>query len=165
MDVNKKLLRWFFKDTSSEEEIRDFLQVFSCFINTTNRDFFYNKTYLESYVEDLINAREAVRKKKLVLISIAYGIFCVRNKVVIPNLRVTLDDSIIFRNGKFMLKDGFSVSRLSSDKIVIEYYYNEMHEIVDIYINTLNDLNLEEKIVEKTKDFINSLFEKGTENE
>ncbi len=165
MDVNRKLLRWFFKDTSSEKEIRDFLQVFSCFINTTNRDFFYNKTYLESYVEDLIKVREAVRKKKIVLFSIAYGIFCVRNKVVIPSLRVTLDDSIIFCNGKYMLKDGFSVSRLSSDKIVIEYYYNDIHEIVDVYINTLNDLNLEEKIVEKTKDFINSLFEKGTENE
>lgn len=165
MDVNRKLLRWFFKDTSSEKEIRDFLQVYSCFINTTNQDFFYNKTYLESYAEDLVNVREAVKKKKMVLLSIASGILCVRNKVIIPNLRITLDDSIIFRNGKFMLKDGFSVSRLSSDKILVEYYYNDIYEIVDIYKNTLNDLKLEEKIVEKTKDFINSLFEKGTKNE
>lgn len=165
MDINKKLLSWFFKDTTTEKEIRDFIQVYSCFINTTNRDFFYNKTYLESYVGDLINAREAVRKKKKALLSIAYGIFCLRSKVAIPNLRVTLDDSIIFRNGRFVLKDGFSISRLSGDKVVIEYHYNDKYEIVDIYKNTLNDLDLEEKIVEKTKAFLSSLPEKGVGNE
>lgn len=142
-------------ETVKNMNIGEVIGAFSEYIVAVNPEYRYNKTYLNSYVEDFIECRKALKKKYEILIYIlnqleTYGI----NKDYI----IKLDEAWIFEKGKIRLSNTIDPNVIKSDKIRMELeLVHDNGYVIAVEKDMEKDLNneyLEEKIKPEIERFM-----------
>lgn len=101
------------------------LKAFSQYVVSTNKDFLYNKTYFNLFIEEFLSNIVKLKKKYNVM---RYHVPKVLKKVGMGKIRciVIIDDIFIYKDKTISLADEFCASYCNNDKlrIVVKYVDN-----------------------------------------
>lgn len=159
MDVNNNLLTYMLKTDLDEKEIRTLIEAYSCFVSVFNKDYYYNRAYLDSYVNDFLLARKKVKERQIVLKYLMIPIALKRYSYKKSKLRITVNNIIVYSKGKFGIKSDFNLHNITDNSIVIEYFYMTDVCKVQYYATNLKAPNLKDEIITVTNEFLAAITE------
>jgi hypothetical protein len=153
MGGNTELLQWGLKSSLSKVQIKELIHAYSCFICATNKDYYYNGTYLESYIDNLVELQKVIKEKENVLLYVIAPLFEYRHGIDLSNIRITINDTIEFFKYKFAIKENLVIEKIAQKSIEIEYAYLDTF-YVQFKDFKLDSKTLKEEILEATKNFL-----------
>ena len=109
-----------------KEEFENIISVFSRFVSRTNGDYYYNETYLPTFVGDFLLFKRYLELKENIFVKISGAFFTKKTKV-----HLTVDSCFMFEDEEIEIRNHYDLKRICSNDIVIkiEYQKGERREI------------------------------------
>lgn len=158
VNVNEQLENWLSRDLNiSENELKLFLKAYSEFIVAVNPDYYYNKTYLQTYFEDFLNVNRNLKNKKIILERIVDTIeTSVYEK---SDFKINIDNILVYHNEEIAINNKFNKDTAMNKKIAIQYEYTNDMDYIRFYECNIDEPDKYIKVIDFTNEFINSIKE------
>lgn len=138
---------------NNKQIFNESIELFSSFMTITNENYNYNKTYLESYINelDVFSEKFIGRDELIAKIFHKIGIKLIKIpdvKIIIDNMWILDSNGIDYKEfkGKFVLKDNINIEFKKESKVIdIRRFFSGDSQLDDI-INFLEE-HLKGKVV------------------
>ena len=126
MNKNKKdskyLMKWVLDQNTikdKNDELRYAINAFSEFMVATDLEYKYNKTYLQAFVLDFLEAKDIMKLKYSILKKLVENIKreLNHNSLFHISWRVNFDDTWVYDKGEILLKGIIDLKKIQSHKL------------------------------------------------
>lgn len=159
----EELKRYIIGQEISEEEekkIEFLIKAFSEYIVATNPDFYYNKTYLRTYVDDFFRCVKKLKEKYKILTEEILPIL-LKYKAE-ENCIIRVDRTWIYATNKISLCNQFDKNIVGQNSIRLEMEYKDENEIGFVIVEEIDMKENYSDVIKKCIcDFLNRRKELG----
>lgn len=145
--------------SEQENNIQQIIAAFSEYVVAVNPDYIYNKTYLNSYIDDFIKSQKALKRKRIILKEISIKL---NNIGFEKETIVKIDNTWTLEKGNISLSNTFDQHIVQKEAIQLEIK-STGYDIVVAKEISFHD-NFENKLDNCISNFIEQIQEVNENN-